>query len=123
MIGGVIDVSPADCGQAAGADNAGMFIHQVCFWLKQGTPDTVREQLIADCRKYLGAVPTVRQLWAGPPHFSPREVVDNSYQVGLLVLLEDSKAHDVYQEHPSHLEFIARNKAHWEKVRVLDFEG
>jgi hypothetical protein len=100
-----------------------MFIHQVCFWLKQGTPDAAREQLIADCRKYLGAVPTVRQLWAGPPHLSPRDVVDNSYQVGLLVLLDDSAGHDVYQEHPLHLEFIARNKAHWERARVLDFVG
>ena len=101
----------------------GMFIHQVCFWLKPGSPDSAKEQLIADARKYLGNIPTVRQLWAGPPAISPREVVDNSYQVGLLVTLDDSAGHDVYQEHPQHLEFIARNKAHWEKVRVIDFVG
>ena len=100
-----------------------MFIHQVCFWLKQGTPDAAKEQLIADCRKYLGGVPTVKQLWVGPPAMTPREVVDNSYQVGLVVILEDSKAHDIYQDHPTHHEFIARNKAHWDRVRVLDFIG
>jgi hypothetical protein len=98
-----------------------MFIHQVCFWLKPGTPDAARDQLIADCRKYLGGVPTVRHLWAGAPAMTPRDVVDNTYQVGLLVALEDSKGHDVYQDHPLHHEFIARNKAHWERVRVLDF--
>ncbi len=100
-----------------------MFIHQVCFWLKPGTPGAATEQLIADCLKYLGGVPTVRQLWAGPPAMTPREVVDNSYQVGLVVIMDDVAGHDVYQTHPLHLEFIERNKAHWEKVRILDFLG
>ena len=100
-----------------------MFIHQVCFWFKEGVPDAAKAQLIEDCRKYLGAIPTVRQVWAGPPHLSPREVVDNSYHVGMLVLLDDSAGHDVYQTHALHLEFAARNKQHWERVRVLDFVG
>jgi hypothetical protein len=100
-----------------------MFIHQVCFWLKPGTPDAAKDQLIADCRKYLGAVPGVKNLWAGPPAMTPREVVDNSYQVGLLVTFEDSKVHDAYQVAPLHKEFIERNKAHWDRVRVLDFVG
>lgn len=100
-----------------------MFIHQVCFWLKSGTPEAAKDQLIADCRKYLAAVPGVRQLVAGPPAGTTRDVVDRSYQVGLLVVLDDPKAHDVYQDYPSHHEFIARNKAHWEKVRVIDFVG
>ena len=100
-----------------------MFIHQVCFWLKPGTPPAASEQLISDCRKYLGGVPGVKQLVAGPPAMTPREVVDNSYQVGLLVAFDDSAAHDVYQTHPLHNEFIARNKEHWERVRVLDFIG
>lgn len=104
-------------------DNAWMFIHQVCFWLKAGTSDAATGQLIADCRKYLGGVPTVRQMWAGPPAMTPREVVDNSYQVGLVVILDDVAGHEVYQTHPLHLEFIERNKAHWEKVRIYDFFG
>jgi hypothetical protein len=98
-----------------------MFIHQVCFWLKPGTPSSTKEQLIADCRKYLGAIPTVRQLFAGPPAGTNREVVDQTYHVGLVVLLDDRAGHDAYQDHPSHHEFITRNKAHWEKVRVIDF--
>src|SRR5207248_7691132 len=98
---------------------AGMFIHQVCFWLKPGTPESAREQLIADCRAYLRKIPTVRQLFAGPPAGTTREVVDQTYHVALVVLLDDRAGHDVYQEHPSHHEFIARNKAHWEKVRVV----
>jgi hypothetical protein len=98
-----------------------MFIHHVYFWLQPGTPAAARDQLLQDGRSLLGGVPGVRQIWLGRPAMTPREVVDNSYDVGLCVILDDSAAHDVYQTHPLHLEFIARNKAHWERVRVYDF--
>jgi hypothetical protein len=71
--------------------------------------------------EYLGKVPSVKSLWVGMPAMTPREVVDNSYGVGLTVALEDSNGHDVYQEHPLHKEFIARNKAHWERVQIYDY--
>jgi hypothetical protein len=102
---------------------AGMFIHHVCFWLKKGTPPASHEQLIADGRSLLSKIPGVRQLWMGKPIESPREVVDGSYDVGLCVILDDDAGHDVYQHHPLHNDFIARNKAHWEKVQVRDFLG
>jgi hypothetical protein len=98
-----------------------MFIHTVFFWLKPGTSEDARGQLVRDCREYLGMVPSVKTLWVGVPAMTPREVVDNSYGVGLTVALEDSKGHDIYQEHPLHKEFIARNKAHWERVQIYDY--
>ena len=52
---------------------------------------------------------------------TPREVVDNSYHIGLLVMFADSAAHDVYQTHPLHLQFIERNKANWQRVQIYDF--
>ncbi len=97
-----------------------MFIHHVCFWLKKGAPASAKDQLIADCRKYLGGIPTVKQIWAGPPAMTPRDVVDNSYDVALCVVLEDSPGHDLYQVHDLHNQFIARNKEHWERVQVRD---
>ena len=98
-----------------------MFVHAVYFWMKPEATDAHRAQLIADAKSYLGKVPGVRQLWAGGPAMTPREVVDNSYAVGLLVALDNSAAHDVYQTHPLHLEFIARNKANWDRVKIYDF--
>jgi len=100
-----------------------MFIHFVLFWQKPGTPDAARAQLIEDCRKYLGKVPTVRHLWTGRPMMTPRDVVDNSYSVGLTVVLDDVAGHEVYQEHPLHKEFIARNKEHWARVQIYDHAG
>lgn len=98
-----------------------MFIHTVYFWLKNGTSAAAQRQLAEDCRELLGKIPTVRHLWAGKPAMTPREVVDNSYGVGLTVVLDDAAGHDVYQEHPLHKEFIERNKAHWARVQVYDF--
>ena len=99
-----------------------MFVHAVYFWLKEGTPDAARQQLVADCKTYLAKIPTVRHLWAGRPAMTSRDGVDNSYSVGLLVALEDAAGHDVYQEHPLHKEFIARNKPNWKRVQVYDFK-
>ena len=100
-----------------------MFTHLVFFWLKPGTPDSARLQLLADCRTLLPKIPSVRQLSAGVPAMTPREVVDNSYAVGLLVTYDDQAGHDAYQVHPLHKEFAERNKAHWARVQVYDFVG
>jgi hypothetical protein len=100
-----------------------MFVHTVYFWLKPGTTDEARDQLLQDCRDYLGKIPTVMQLLVGVPAMTPREVVDNSYGVGLTVILGDSKGHDVYQEHELHKQFIERNKQHWARVQIYDFVG
>jgi hypothetical protein len=100
-----------------------MFIHTVYFWLKDGTSEGARGQLVQDCREYLGKIPAVKHLWVGIPAMTPREVVDNSYGVGLTVVLEDVRGHDVYQEHPLHKDFIARNKEHWGRVQIYDFVG
>ena len=97
-----------------------MFIHTVYFYMKPGTSEDARAQLSRDCREYLGKIPSVRHLWAGVPAMTPREVVDNSYGVALTVVLDDVKGHDVYQEHPLHKEFIARNKETWQSVKIYD---
>ena len=52
---------------------------------------------------------------------TPRDVVDNSYAVGLLTVFKDRAGHDAYQTHPTHMDFINRNKANWERVQVYDF--
>ena len=99
-----------------------MFIHSVYFWLKEGTPASEQAALIASCNDLLTKIPSVKQLWAGKPAMTPREVVDNSYSVGLTVILDDDAGHEVYQKHEKHLEFIAKHKAHWQKVLIYDFK-
>ena len=100
-----------------------MLVHTVFFWLKDSSPAGERQRLVESCLQLLGKIPTVRQIWAGPPAATPiREVIDASYDVGLTVVLDDLAAHDVYQEHPLHKEFIARHKEHWQRVQIYDFD-
>lgn len=98
-----------------------MFVHTVFFYLKPGAAPSARDQLIRDCRAYLGKIQTVKELIVGVPAMTPREVVDNSYGVGLTVILEDVAGHDIYQTHPLHLDFITRNKETWESVKIYDY--
>jgi hypothetical protein len=98
-----------------------MFVHTVYFWLKPGTSQEARTQLVNDCTNYLAKIPTVRHLWVGQPAMTPRPVVDNSYDVGLTVVLDDPAGHDVYQAHPLHLEFVARNGGAFGRIQIYDF--
>lgn len=99
-----------------------MFIHVVLFWFKSEASTQAQAQVFADARELLGRIPTVRQLEVGKPAMTPREVVDNSYDMGLCVLLEDVASHDAYQIHELHQQFIHRNKATWQRVQVYDFQ-
>jgi hypothetical protein len=100
-----------------------MFVHTVYFWLKPGTTDAAREQLVGDCVACLKKIPSVRQLWVGKPAMTPRTVVDNTYDVGLTVVLDDAAGHDTYQVHPLHLEFVARNGPNFGSIQIYDFLG
>jgi hypothetical protein len=100
-----------------------MFVHTVFFWLNPGATEAQRKQLMDDCRDYLGEIPAVQGIWVGVPAMTPRDVVDNSYGVGLTVLLENAAGHDEYQAHQLHLDFIARNKETWNRVQIYDFVG
>ena len=98
-----------------------MFTHVVLFWLKPDAPAEARERLLDDCRSLLAGIETLRFFDAGQPAMTPREVVDNSYHVGLLTVFADKAGHDIYQEHPLHQEFLRRNKPYFDRVRIYDF--
>jgi len=98
-----------------------MFVHVVFFWLKKESPAGAKEAIIRDCRELLEKIPSVRHVWFGKPAMTPRDVVDNSYDVGLCTAFDDAAGHDVYQAHPLHTEFVTRHKPNWAKVQIYDF--
>ena len=98
-----------------------MFIHTVYFWLNDSAGPDVQGKMLTDIPFLLGEIPGVRHCWVGKPAMTPRDVVDNSYQVGLTVVLDDTAGHDAYQVHPLHNEFVARYKQYWKRVQVYDF--
>ncbi len=98
-----------------------MFVHVVLFWMKDEASPAQHAQLLGDAKELLSGIPEVKALEAGKPAMTPREVVDNSYHIGLMTTFADKAGHDVYQTHPLHLKFIERNKANWQRVLIYDF--
>jgi len=101
----------------------GKFIHTVLFWFKDDAGHSERRQLIDDCKTLLGSISTVTFLAVGPPAGTERGVVDNSYDVGLVVHFNDKAGHDHYQTDQKHLDFIDRNQTTWQRVQVYDIQA
>ncbi len=96
------------------------FIHNVFFYLDENASTAQKEQLIADCKSLLGSIKTVRHLFVGIPAGTPRDVVDNSYGVNLIVYFDGVEGHHYYQKAEEHLQFIERNKKTWKRVQIYD---
>ena len=97
-----------------------MISHSVFFSLKQPSEEG-RAALTAACREYLTGHEGVRYFAAGPRGTEfVRGVNDQTFDVALLVVFESKAAHDLYQDHPRHEEFVAEQKANWQTVRVFD---
>ncbi|MDZ4695570.1 MAG: Dabb family protein [Deltaproteobacteria bacterium] len=98
-----------------------MLTHVVLFWTKPEIADAT-ERLVAGMHKYLGPIPGVRGFHIGKMVASPRPVVDSTYQVGLMIQVDDKAAEAAYQEHPLHKQFLEEVfKPCCDRVRVYDF--
>ncbi|MGX5818243.1 amidohydrolase family protein [Chitinophaga lutea] len=97
------------------------FVHVVNFYLKPGLS-------AADVKKFeqgvssLGKIETLLVFNVGKPADTDRPVIDKSYSYCLLTVFNDKAGHDIYQEHPVHLEFIKNCSTLWDKVVVFDSE-
>ena len=99
-----------------------MFSHIVIFWTDPAQPGAA-EGLIAGGNKFLKDIPGLMHFHIGKMAGSPRPVVDQSYQVALNTVFTSQQAHDEYQVHPQHLEFVAQCVKPWVKrVVIYDFQ-
>lgn len=93
----------------------------VIFWTNPDVPNAA-DELIAGFEKYLRHIPGIVQFNYGRMVPSHRPVVDQSYQVGLNLVLQDKKAEEAYQIHPSHVEFVEKVfKRVCKKATIYDF--
>lgn len=94
--------------------------HMVFFSLKDNSADA-KAKLVAACDKFLAGHDGAIYYSAGTrAEEFKREVNDQEYDVALHLVFRDKAAHDKYQEHERHKQFIAENKENWKKVRVFD---
>ena len=95
-------------------------VHNVYFTLNESTPEN-RRRLLDACHRYLTDHPGTVYFSCGvrTPDLQ-RPVNDQTYDVGLHVVFDSRAAHDAYQVHPRHIQFIEENRATWKEVRVFD---
>lgn len=99
-----------------------MLTHTVLFWLKPETTAARRAEFEIDLRVLLAIPGSTRAIIGRPSATAARPVVDHSYDYALELDFADVATHDVYQNHPDHLGFIARSKEVWSRVKVIDFD-
>jgi hypothetical protein len=97
-----------------------MLGHMVYFTLKDRSPAAV-QKVVDACRTYLTGHPGTVVFAAGTvvPDLN-RPVNQLDFDVPLQLIFENREAHDAYQQHPRHIQFIEENKPNWERVRVFD---
>jgi hypothetical protein len=97
-----------------------MLGHMVYFTLKDKSPAAV-EKVVAACRTYLTGHPGTLFFAAGTRVADLQRPVNQlDFDVALQMVFESREAHDAYQKHPRHLQFIEENKENWERARVFD---
>jgi hypothetical protein len=95
------------------------FVHAVYFWLKKDNPELVADFMSVGLPK-LAQVPSIQSVSWGPPAGSPRDVVDNSYDLAWIVNFANAEKEEEYQVDPLHVEFVEKYKSIFEKVQVYD---
>ena len=117
---GAMIVSGRQAHEGAAEDSEKMLVHGVYFTLKDKSDDA-RQKFVALCQKYLDGHDGTVHFGVGvrAEEFN-REVNDQDFDIGLYLVFENKAAHDKYQDHPRHLEFIQQGREVWSKVRVFD---
>lgn len=99
------------------------YVHCVYFTCKPDTPAAAIDAQIVDAGELLGKIPTVQLVRSGRrDEAMQREVSDREFHIGLVVICDNKADYEVYAEHPLHMDYIARHKANWAKIRVFDHE-
>jgi hypothetical protein len=105
---------------ATKATDGPQLAHMVYFKLKDSSGAN-RAKLAAACKLFLsGHTGTVSFGTGTLAADLNREINDRDFDVSLHLVFVNKAAHDKYQEHPRHLQFIEENNDTWEKGRVFD---
>ena len=96
-----------------------MFVHTVFFWLDHPESQPDRDALRAGLESLKG-VKDISAAYIGQPADTRRPVIDHTYDFSLTFVFADRAAHDAYQVHPIHLEFVAECGHLWSRVQVYD---
>ncbi|WKN32492.1 Dabb family protein [Porifericola rhodea] len=101
-------------------ENSSELLHHVFFWLNNPSSEEDLNRLIKGV-KGLREIDPQKKVNVGVPAKTPkRDVIDDSYDVSLLISFNSVEEHDAYQDHPLHHKFIDECASLWKKVQVYD---
>jgi ABC-type sugar transport system substrate-binding protein len=96
--------------------------HIVIIWLKQPGLDDAQDTIIK-ASQALKTIPGVLALKSGKAVPSPRNIVDSSFDVALIISFIDQAALDAYLTHPVHLQLLEETmKPLVDRIRVYDLK-
>jgi hypothetical protein len=97
-----------------------MLIHSVYFWFKADADPALVARFEAGLQR-LTAIPDIQAAHFGRPETTPkRPVIDDSYSWALIETFPDLAAHDRYQAHELHQQFLEEFSGTWQRVQVYD---
>lgn len=96
-----------------------MLAHNVYFSLKDNS-DLAKQKFVEACKKFLLTQSGLVFSAVGTVANERRPVNDLDFDVSLHIVFPDQAAHDRYQDHPLHQQFITEHMPSWRRVRVFD---
>lgn len=98
-----------------------MHIHNVFVWLK----DNLDSQELARFEQGLNALVNdapAKSGYYGKPSGTDRDVIENSYSYGLVLVFDNLAGHDAYQTGAVHQKFVDDHASKWERIVVYDIQ-
>ena len=103
------------------APKAGNVEHVVLVWMNEPGNAAVKDKMIAAARTFPKEIPGILSMSIGDAVPSNREVVDDSFDLSLVMRFTTKAALDAYEAHPVHVkavkEILAPNAS---KLKVYD---
>jgi hypothetical protein len=99
-----------------------MFVHAVYFWLREDLSAEERATFVTLVQS-LTTIEDVYQGYIGRPADTDRPVIDRTYSYAEILVFQDRAAHDRYQVHPLHKQFVERCGTFWTRVQIYDSVG
>lgn len=96
-----------------------MFVHHVYFYMSPEASEADKAALKAGIET-LTKIEALQQWHLGVPAPTDRDVIERGYAFSWLAVFKNGEDEAVYQQHPTHLEFIKNCKHLWTKVVVYD---
>jgi hypothetical protein len=98
----------------------GSRLHVVLFWLRPDMPAAERDAMPRELAAKAALIPGLDAVWSSRPAGTPRDVVDNSFDLMLVMRFRDAAAAKAWDDDPIHLALVERFRPHFAKVVVYD---